>query len=204
MRRLSSGFPATTTGPESPPVATPSAESSRRPPLCCSGPWHRQHRAASTGRTFFSNRSTTVGSGPAALTYGGIARITKTNPMRQDRIRRLLLISPLSPFVEQLLYHSVPGVRHPSDSSRSLWLGEPAPPVGPVDAQARGDPFAGPLQRQPRPGFAAGDDRPPPSARHRVADAGLALADGAKTGGVACFQEASRPADPLALSTIEY
>ena len=41
--------------------------------------------------------------------------------------------------------------------------------VGPADAQDRRHPLADPPQRQPRPGRAAGDDRPPPPAGDRGA-----------------------------------
>src|SRR6185312_4762116 len=80
MSRLASGLPETTTGPESPPSARSSAVCRRSPPLLASAPWHRQQREASSGRTFFSNRSTADGDGGSPpLKLVAIARI----PARQ-------------------------------------------------------------------------------------------------------------------------
>ena len=53
--RLSSGFPGTTAGPLSPPLRTNSRASSRSPPSCFFGPWHRWHSATKSGRTSRSN-----------------------------------------------------------------------------------------------------------------------------------------------------
>src|SRR5437867_13205755 len=93
MSKLLSGLPGSTTGPESLPLASAAAESSRKPPFCFSGPWHCQHLLASSGRTFFSKCSRAAGEGgdaaevPAAI-HNGIKTATIILVSRSIRIRR--------------------------------------------------------------------------------------------------------------------
>ncbi len=63
MSRLSSGFPSSRTGPESPPSLKPSRLSRRRPPRSFSAllEWHLKHCMESTGRIFVSKKRSCSG-----------------------------------------------------------------------------------------------------------------------------------------------
>ena len=71
IRRLSSGFPATTAAPTSPPLRINSRESRRSPDFCFLGPWHLKQLSASTGRTSFSKNSiwAAVGAGVVSAPF---------------------------------------------------------------------------------------------------------------------------------------
>ena len=66
--RLSSGLTGTMSGfPEPPPFLSAPAESSRRPDICLSAPWHLRHFSASSGRMRVSkNRPSSGVDGSAA------------------------------------------------------------------------------------------------------------------------------------------
>ncbi len=87
MSRPLSGLSSTMAGPESPPFAQPSRESSRNAPFTfSSAPWHSKHRCVSSGRIFFSKNS--IRSSAAAAPEPTKSAVRASGSVGRNRIVR--------------------------------------------------------------------------------------------------------------------
>src|SRR5262245_10246492 len=84
MSRLRSGAPGMTAGPRSPPLSSAARESTRRPPLTFSPPWHLKHCCARTGRTFSSKKVSA--SGGRVWADAGADRRAVANKHARERV----------------------------------------------------------------------------------------------------------------------